>query len=208
MADLEQIARRPAQYLSQTGMPQLTGGLIMLIGGSSVLIQTLVMRIDRDYGLVAQWTGIFCVLIVLWRLSILKRRMVFPRGGYVKPRSRPPIYWLVMLVLILGMPYWVMTHGRSEFMIGLKSPLLWPAFAIVFAIISLDVGWREKSAPAKWFGVYLVCLAPLIWSLPVNNYVRGAALQVTVGAPLAILGSVRLSRFLKTNPMLTDTGDE
>ena len=40
MANLDQIAGRPAQYLSETGTPQLMSGLALLILETSSLIKT------------------------------------------------------------------------------------------------------------------------------------------------------------------------
>ncbi len=44
MADLDAIAQRPAEYLAETGVHQLGGGLIFFFLGSSILTQRLLPR--------------------------------------------------------------------------------------------------------------------------------------------------------------------
>jgi hypothetical protein len=206
MADLDQIAARPAQYLSETGTPQLLGGLVFLILGSSALIQTLMVT-PGYLTLVVQYAGLCLVGIVAWRLSALKQRMVFPRGGYVKPRGRNRIYSSAILVVFAGLAYFV--FADAGFQAAAESPLVWPVFLIACAIISLDSGRRQKSRVFLWFGAYMACLAPLVWLLPVsNNYARGGALMVALGAPVAVLGALRLRRFVRLNPIPPEPRNE
>ena len=157
-----------------------------------------------------QYAGLCCVGIVWWRLSALKRRMVFPRGGYVKPRGRNQVYLSARLLVVAGLAgYSVFTDGWPRFQVGLESPLVWPVFMIVFALIFLDTGRRQKQPLFLWFGVYMACLAPLLWLLPVkNNYARSGALMVAIGAPLAVLGTLRLRRFVRSNPMPPEPRNE
>jgi hypothetical protein len=209
MADLYQIAGRPAEYLSETGTPQLLGGLVLFILGVSALIQTLmVTRGASNWFLVVQFAGLCCVGIVFWRLSALKRRIVFPRGGYVRPRGRMWIYFRAALVGLAGLAYSVFSDMWPRLRIGIESPLLWPAFMIVFAIIGLDSGWRQKNALTLWFSVYIACLAPLVWLLPLNNYARSGALMMALGAPIAVRGALRLRLFVLSNPMPPEPRNE
>jgi hypothetical protein len=90
----------------------------------------------------------------------------------------------------------------------LESRLLWPGFALTFAVISLVSGRKQKSALLLWFGVYCACLAPLLWWIPGNSYYRGAWLAVGMGAPLACAGAIRLRSFLKATPVAADHPDE
>jgi hypothetical protein len=64
------------------------------------------------------------------------------------------------------------------------------------------IRWKQKNAPLVWLGVYFLCLAPLLWWIPIpmNSYERMSCLEVGVGIPLAVAGAVRLPRFLKPNP--------
>lgn len=61
MADLDAIAQRPAEYLAETGVPQLSGGLIFFSLGSSILIQRLLPRTPL-YMLAVPYTGTCCAI--------------------------------------------------------------------------------------------------------------------------------------------------
>jgi len=204
------MAERPARYLAETGMPQLSGGLIMLVLGGSVLIQSLALIAPayRDYGLILQYAALGCVGIVLWRLAALRQGVVFPRGGYVRPRGSGQTYLQAILIGLAGLAYSALSDIWPRYRIGLESRLLWPAFAMLFAAICLASGQREKSASTMWFGAYMACLAPLLWWLPMNNYARSGAFELAVGAPLAVTGAFRLREFVRAHPMPKETGDE
>jgi hypothetical protein len=197
VADINRIASRPRRYLAETGVPQLVGGLGFLILGTSVLIQPA-------FPTTGSWIGGCCAGAVLLGARVLKQRIVFPRGGYVELRTRPALLFILLscFAAAVALPIFAIMWPESlRWVTGImESRLIDPGFAIGFAIICLASGWREKSTLMMWFGFYLLCLAPLLWWVPVNNYERGAWLKVGVGAPLTLAGIVRLRSFLKANP--------
>lgn len=200
MADFDAMARRPAAYLAETGVPQLSSGLIFFFLGSSVLIQRLLPRTPL-YRIAGLWIGACCAITAMLAVAAIKRRAVFPRGGYVVPlgRTRRSLY-LCISALIAG-AIWVFVLAASGHRLDfLESRLVWPGFAITFSAICLYGGRQQKSASMICFGVYLACLAPLLWWLPVSAYEQSACLEVATGAPLAAAGAVRLRRFLRANP--------
>jgi hypothetical protein len=79
--------------------------------------------------------------------------------------------------------------------------LIAPGFGILFAILLLATGWRQKSALMMWFGIYFIALARLLCWMPGTNYELMSTLQVGAGLPLAVFGALRLRSFLKENPM-------
>jgi hypothetical protein len=202
MADIDAIARRPAAYLAETGLPQLTSGFGFFIGGCFVLIQRLLPG-TALYVLSTQWIGIGCCVAVFLGIAAIRRRIVFPRGGYVAPRGRTPRLLYFSTFALVAVTVWVFARARALHRFDLlDSSLIWPGFAILFAVICLYGGWQQKNTGMTCFGVYLVCLAPLLWWLPAtNNYERSAYFQVAAGAPLAAAGAVRLRHFLRANPM-------
>jgi hypothetical protein len=193
MTDIDSLAARPATYLRETGVPQLTGGLIFFLLGSSVLLKSILPG-----NFVAQeapkWVAIAFCCGALWISRKLNQKYVFPRGGYVQmptPRTRywvalPAVVAMTVVTLIWRMP-------------RLDSPLLWPAFAILFAGICLSAGYRQRAPVTMWFGVYFVGLAALSWWLPGDNYQRSAYLEVAVGAPMSVYGAFRLRSFVRAN---------
>src|SRR5258708_9663963 len=92
--DIDKIASRPREYLAETGVPQLVGGLIFFFLGSAVLIQ---QRLPKGFMAqeMPQWIATCCCLAVLLGARALKRRIVFPRGGYVELRPRPAFRFIL-----------------------------------------------------------------------------------------------------------------
>jgi hypothetical protein len=214
MPDIDALARRPAAYLWETGLPWLTGGLVFFIGGSAILIQQHFVppTLHHGYSMLAlQWAGILCAIAVLLGAGAIKRRILFPRGGYVAPlasgRSQRRLFFAVFALVAFGI--WAFARGRALPRFNLPdSALIWPGFALVFAVICLYGGWQQKIAGMTSFGVYMACLAPLLWFLPGTDYERGACLQIAAGAPMAVAGALRLRRFLKANPTQPEIRNE
>jgi len=202
MADIRKIAGRPAEYLNETGMPMLSGGLIFFFLGGAVLLRSVLpsTHLAREG---TQFLGIACCAMVLWLSKRFNERLVFPRGGYVElptPRRR---YWSAIAASIAIVVVGLIWRLRS-----LEIRFIWPGFALVFAAIALAEGIQRKNRPAIWFGVYLLCLAPVLWWIPGGNYERGSWLEVAVGLPVAAFGAIRLRNFLKANPVPVENTNE
>lgn len=203
MTDIDKITSRPNEYLAETGVPQLLGGAVFFFFGSSVLIQHVLPKGSMDEEIL-MWISICCAGAALLGARALKRRIVFPRGGYVEPRPHPAVKFAmvafvaaVILIAIFGpmrLPY---RGSRSRE----------PGFAIAFAVICLAAGWQQKNTSRMVFGFYLAGLAPLLW-IPESSNERFAWLEVGIGAPAAVAGAIRLRRFLKVNPRLVETTNE
>ena len=198
MPDIDRITRRPAEYLAETGVPLLAGGLVWLLLGCSILVQ----RILPNTFVVQEapkWAAICCCVAVLWLAKVIKQRAVFPRGGYVEPRpyrrSRIFVWFMLFAAGFWGLLTW------PGYLSLIESRFFWPAFAMAAGAIGLVSGWRQRTPAMMWFGIYVLCLAPLLWWLPVDNYERWAWSQVAVGIPIVIGGAIRFRRFLKANPL-------
>jgi hypothetical protein len=200
MPDIDKIASRPRVYLSETGVPQLMGGVIFVVLGTTVLIQQVLLK-GPVAQLITQWMGIFCAGAVLWGARALRRRIVFPRSGYAEPRVTPGSrfsFWGPMVVTVAFGIFAIAMPGHFPHM---ESRLIAPGFGILFAILLVADGWRLKSALRMWFGVYFIALARLLWWMPGTSYELMAALQVGAGIPMAVFGALRLRSYLKANPM-------
>lgn len=198
MPDLDRIARRPNEYLAETGVPQLTSGLVFALLGSSVLLQS---RIHQNFALqmTVSWGSIALCGTVFWFARRVKQRAVFPRGGYVaveRPRSSR-----ILLGIFFALSFVIFVLGILRIHLpDLNSRLLWPGFAIMFALICVISGWKAKSSPTILYGIYFLLLASFLWWLPVNNYMRSGVMELAAGAPFGIFGAMRLRRYLKTTP--------
>lgn len=72
-------------------------------------------------------------------------------------------------------------------------------FAICFAVIIAWAGRMMKRPKMYWFAVYVLCLGALLFWLRLP-YTSISALQLGIGAPMAMDGAIRLREFLKENP--------
>ncbi len=205
MADIEKMARRPNDYLSGTGLPQLSAGLVFIILGGSVLVQQLLPRAAQ---LVLQWIGVCCCGAVFLWAKALRRRIVFPRGGYVVPRvssSSRAILWGFFAAAIGLMIFAIAYPGRLH---PVESRFLPSGFAICIAVLLIVEGLRQRRTGRTWFGVYFAGIAALLWWMPGNAYARMSALQLAAGILMVGAGGVALARFLKANPIPTEPKDE
>jgi hypothetical protein len=208
MADIDKMASRPAQYLAQTGLPQLMGGLTFIVLGASALIQQTLGK-----GLVAllvvPWIGVCCAGPVVWAVSrSLRRRIVFPRGGYVVPRIQPGVRAIKWGGIVAGVGLGIFVSALPGSLHWFDSRFIPPGFAISFAILLLGRGWRQRSGPTLWCSLYFVGLAALLWWMPGNSYARMSALQLASGILMAGAGAVTLRRYLRETPKLVEPQDE
>lgn len=109
MADLDAIAQRPAEYLAETGVPQLSGGLIFFSLGSSILIQRLLPRTPL-YMLAVPYTGTCCAIRRAvgesWRSSAKWSSRAAAMSCLSVARSDRCIYvWLCCSLLRYGLSY-------------------------------------------------------------------------------------------------------
>jgi len=193
MTDIDKLAARPAAYLSETGVPQLTGGLLFFLLGSANLLQAVL-----PHNFFAQeapkWVAIAFCIGAVWISRRLNQKYVFPRGGYVEMPVSRSRYWVALgatAAMTIVTVIWRMPR--------LDSRLIWPAFAIFFAGNCLWLGYRQTTPATTWFGVYFLALAAFLWWLPVDNYRRGACLAAAVGAPVCVYGAFRLRSFVRGN---------
>jgi hypothetical protein len=202
MDDIQKIAGRPAEYLAGTGLPQLSGGSIFFFVGSAVLVQNILPKTSAAHD-VPLWVAIFCEGAMLLIVRALKNRVVAPRGGYVElqPRWGSGIMQWVSLAIALAM-------AALAYTFHMESRLVWPAFAVLGALICVAWGRQVKSSLLMWFALYVVCLAPLLWWMPLSNLLRGAWFSVAMGAPIAVIGVIRLRGFLRTTSMPVETTHE
>lgn len=207
MADIKKLASRPQEYLAETGVPQIVGGLIWFFLGSSVLVQRVLPKALTDRQLPV-WIAIGCAAAAMLAARALKQRIVFPRGGYVQPRSRPAARSTLVAGIALVVAFGIIAIIWPDRVPRMESRLMAPGFALAFAIICLVSGWRQSSSAMMLFGVYLACLAPILGWMPLNNYERMSCLEVGAGVPLAVAGAVRLRSFVRANPRQVGTTNE
>jgi len=191
------------RYLSDTGVPGLASGLAFsLLGGSSLLQQVLPL----EYKLIPGWVAIGGAAVALLGGWALKHRLIFPRGGYVQPQDRElgTREWIYMALTLagIGVLFLILKAVTTESW----SELSGTVFAICFAVIIAGAGWTMKRPKMYWFAAYVLCLGALLFWLRLP-YTSMSALQLGIGAPMAVIGAIRLRKFLKANPRIKDRGE-
>jgi hypothetical protein len=206
MPDVDKLSKRPAEYLWETGVAPLTVGMGFFLLGSAELLRRILPQTDlAQQGI--KWLALCFVVAMFWGMRSIKDRLVSPRGGYVELEPARPkwLLWLLLpaLLVSLVLVYALTPAGNPighNFLDNDK--LIVPGFAVLFGVISLYEG-RMGKIPVLFF-VYMVCLALLIWWLPLSAMERFGLLQSGTGGPLAIFGAMRLRAFLKANPKPVD----
>jgi hypothetical protein len=76
--------------------------------------------------------------------------------------------------------------------------VLSPGFAICVAMMIAFIGHQLKRPRMYWFALYLLLLAAVLLRAQVGPDLSWV--WVGIGAPLTVLGAMRLRKFLKENP--------
>jgi hypothetical protein len=206
MPDVNKLSKRPAEYLWETGVAPLSAGLAFFLLGASDLLQRILPQTDlAQQGI--KWLAICFVVAVFWVTRSIKDRVVSPRGGYVEPAQPKWLLWLLLPALFVPL---ILVHTLTpvgsapghDFLDNDK--LIVPGFAVLFGVMSLYEGWKRKMSLLLAYGIYLICLALLIWWLPLSATERYGLLQSGAGGPLAVFGAMRLRTFIKANPKPVD----
>ena len=199
MPDVDRLSKRPVEYLWETGVAPLSAGSCLFLLGASDLLRRILPQTDlAQQGI--KWLAICVVVAVLWGTHSIKDRVVSPRGGYVEPAHPKWLLSLLLpaLVVPLVLVYAFTPVGSPPDPNFIDNRLIVPGFAVLFAVMSLYYG-RMRKMPLL-YGIYLMCLALLIWWLPLSTIERFGLLQTGACGPLAVFGAMRLRAFLKANP--------
>jgi hypothetical protein len=197
MAGIDEIIRRPAMFLSDSGLPWLSMGLSF----SAMGYIGLMTEWHPAHQWILQWALLGFVALVAWATWEFKRRMVFPRGRYVEPYERPLRLWdwIWPLILPVGLVAVILLLKDVRTFDWVR--LLGPGLAVCFAIMSA-VAARAVNRPILiFFAIYLLGLSVALW------FIRSSGpqwLRIGTGVPMAVYGAVQLWRFLKANPRPKD----
>jgi hypothetical protein len=200
--DVDRLSKRPAEYLWETGVAPLSAGSCFFLLGTAILLQRILPQTDlAQQGI--QWLAICFAAAVALGTRFIKDRVVSPRGGYVEPVRPKWLLWFALLSLFvpLGLVYAITPVGSPPPDVDSFDnffSLLAPGFAVLIGVLSLYHGRMRKML--LLYGIYMLCLALLIWWLPLSAIERFGLLQSGAGGPLAVFGAMRLRAFLKANP--------
>lgn len=189
----ETAGRRAARYWNIDGLAELYIGLFWLCIPLYLYAATHLAKSSPWYkvliigGMLAMVAG---PLASRWLLSVTKRRLTYPRTGYVaceKPRNPRP-YWLaLLLVTLLLLPF-----GPQR--------LAMPLTGLAFAVIATAVNQRAGLVRVYIFGGFMLCLGVV---LGIAGFAVETGLSVMFGAAGAISllsGGWTLVHYLKRLP--------
>lgn len=196
---VDELARRPTEYLNDSGLTTLVPGVAWMFAGISQLIWPLLVRGHPNTALIVQFAGVGLSGLALFAGWKLKQRVVFPRSGYAVPRQ-PPTYRAIFLLGFAGVfLIWFLARGGHKFDPGHFAAA--PYFAFLVALIVASSTWKKKTRLGYWFAGYLVCLGAALLYFQPDAFAGMSWLQIGIGGPMAVYGAIRLRRFMEENPV-------
>ncbi|MEP7354700.1 MAG: hypothetical protein ABI824_15840 [Acidobacteriota bacterium] len=198
MPDLDKIAKRPLEYLWESGVaPLASGSTFFLLGSSDLVLRFLPKTSAAQEGV--RLLAICCVIAASLAIRSVKKRLVFPRAGHVEPVRH---YGLILLLVCIPLALTIWQGSMPDLnRLMANDRLIVTGFAVWFAVMSMHYGRKQGSPLLIAFGVYLLGLALLIWWLPLRATERFGLLEAGAGGPLTVYGAARLHSFLKSNPL-------
>jgi hypothetical protein len=195
MPDINTLSKRPLEYSWETGVsPLFSGSIFFLLGASGLLKRFLPQTAFAQQGV--SWLVICLVAVAILVAKIWGTR------GIGRTWLLLPIVLVPLVLVPLVSAYAFTSYGRPSNPYPLNiDRLVMPGFAVLFGVLSLYYYVRKQETPALLaYGIYLMCLALLIWWLPLSSTERGDLLNSGAGGPLAVFGAMRLREFLRTEP--------
>jgi hypothetical protein len=193
MPDVETLSKRPIESQWEIGVgPLLTGSVFFLLGIPDVLERFLPQTALAQNG--TQWLALLFAAafaaILIWGTRFISRKWLLL-----------PIVLVPLVLVPIVIAYAFSSYGSPPAPVSLDSDrLVMPGFAVLFGAIALYEGRKRKSPLLLAFGTYLMCLALLLWWLPLSPTERSGLLNVGAGGPLGAFGATRLRAFLRASP--------
>ena len=200
--NLQEIERRPLKHWNVDGLPELLIGVIWIVYGGLWLAGDLLPEggASNVYRVVTPVLMVGAALCCKWLLIRIKRKITYPRVGYVRARGPGKREFVGLLLLVLGLAAAVIFTPRP---LGASTlaPLI---LASVISLALVVVAWRMQD----WRLLWLV-LAPVALALYARSARMGVApwkwMFVFFGVICAAAGASRLRRFLRQNAEPVET---
>ena len=197
--NLDELERRPSEYVRDSGAPFLGTGSFWTIQGVLQLIWPVIARTNRNAALTVEAAGVAFAMLVVVGVLVVQQRVVLRRAGYAAPRPAFVPVKLVFFILFGGVALVLML-----FLFAPKSTDVFqfaaPGFAAFLALSVAILAWQRKNRLGYGFAAYLLVLCAVLWWSRPGALAGLSWLEIGTGFPVAIYGAIRLRQFLKANP--------
>jgi hypothetical protein len=198
--DLRGAARRPHQYWNIDGLPELGMGLLWILWGSAWLIGEALPR-GRAFQTYWMFTPVLLVLssvAVIWAIKRAKARLTFPRTGYVEWKPPTRTQRVITAAVALGVAAALtVLRARNRDALG---PSVMPWLGILIGVAFVVASVRQRAPHLLVLAGAALALGLTFGALDVG-WEAANWLFVCLGVVTALVGAVRLGRFLKRHPV-------
>lgn len=186
---------KPARYAHLDGMDELGLGVMLLLCA-------VWLRLSHEATVFWRWLAISCALIVVVPLvawlgtHYIRRRLVYPRSGYVEFRMRP---WALALCVVVAMVIaaaaaWFLFESRSS---RLSYPLI---VGLAFGLPML-IGALRKGVPRlAVLGALSMAIGFALQFLEPATLAGGVWYCLAMGTALILSGALTLCLFVRRMP--------
>jgi uncharacterized membrane protein len=175
-------------------------GLATIIAGFAFAVMAPFFLDDRLGFLLILGTGLYFFLP-----EILRKRLVYPRVGYVKFAKKASKFWkLVLSILLLIVFVIVLKFTTYRWLLPLY-------LGVVFGVMGLTIGYVYRTV-VEYLIAALILLSGLIGlcvTMQGNDPGTVAAFQLwIVGAVLVLVGVIQFVLFIQKDPLTEEHPDE
>jgi len=202
--DVDDVTLRVQRNWMEDGLVEIMLGLIMAtLSGLFLAIAAVPRGPFADFmGLGGVQTLLLVVVLsIVWGFKKLKARVTFPRYGYValpEPTRTSRISMIATFAAFAVIFSLLTSTGFGRMAV--------PGAAVVFALALILPGLRVRVPRMMWEGVLALIIGALLYLFTDLKGSRGLlAFMATIGASLAIIGSLQLRSFLKAHPVHHET---
>ncbi len=210
MVDIEKIEKRTFQSFYDDGLGEITLGLFLFLFGGVLFAQTVV----REKSAIYQALGLLSIIMVLSAglltgriVSFLKRRITYPRTGYVafKKREQSPKRRAAAMIVaaIIGASVAAL-YGLSPSVNALFPAVNGLLFAVAVFFFALKVGLTRFYVLAAVSAVIGIALA----AAGIGEIKGIGFFYMLFGIAIAISGLAALIVYLRRSPKPATAGSE
>jgi hypothetical protein len=195
--DLDEIARRPQQYWSADGLPELVMGGLWMVWGSAWLLGE---RLPREWANVYwMFTPVFLALSGVLAVHVIKRlkaRLTFPRTGYVewKEPSLATRLGTAALAMVVGaILVAVIFTGHAG---GRNAPVV---LGVILSLAFLAASMRQRAPHLLALAVVAIALGLAVGAIA-EGWTAVHWLFLGLGVATSLAGGLRLASFMGKHP--------